>query len=83
MDNLEDMTTRLLIASKESLIPLPVPEKPIITILLQQLTTWIKSLFSFQSKPPNVSGIFTKLTIVGAGRVLSLFYEIRMLILHF
>jgi hypothetical protein len=70
MDNLEDMTTRLLISSKESLIPLSVPEKPIITNLLQQLSSWIKSIFSFQPKPPSLSsgsGLFTKLAIVGAG----------------
>jgi hypothetical protein len=57
--------------TKESFIPLHVPEKPIITHLLNQLTAWIKSLFSLNTSRPTAicgnSGLFAKVAVVGAG----------------
>jgi hypothetical protein len=75
MENFEEIANRIII-TKESFLPIHVPQRPIITNLLHQLnqlTSWFKrifcSLFPQETKGPLLpsSGLSAKIGIVGAG----------------
>ena len=75
MESMEDMTARVLMASKTDVlnrrVTVPTVEKALATQVLNHLSSAIKSIF--RDDTPMVataargSGIFTKILLIGAG----------------
>jgi rubrerythrin len=77
MESMEDMTARILMASKTDVlnrrVTVPTVEKPLATQVLNHLSSAVKSIFRDDAPVATMSvrgnGFFTKILLIGAGVV--------------